>query len=151
MGKLILICLLLVSQNGIADSIERIRVFHNNVYPVQFDLRLSEKIVVNVHNMDSKKQSVLELNQLVKDRVRTNMALKNSQDEFSRAFSHLQNGDEWPKIYAKLEEGGVAVEKAVRYKIKKIPAIVFNDNSVVYGVTSMSQAISLFHGRGRVR
>ncbi len=46
------------------------------------------------------------------------------------------------------QEHGEAIEYAIRFRIKKLPAIVFNDKSVVYGVTSLQEAIRIFNNKG---
>ncbi len=101
--------------------------------------------------MDTKNNATAKLNKLMQQRH----ALKNRTDDYmvsySEAFDEVLNGPNWNGIYTDLELGSKAIEFAIRYQVIKTPAIVFNDSSVVYGVTSLKEAIQIYNNKGQLK
>ena len=145
-----LLCVLLVlgCQSVLANPISNIRVFHSDDVPVREDLKLPPSMVVHVYNMDTKNNATAKLNEMVKAKLGSNVGPSNYRDANQQAFSEVLNGPHWRSLYNEMEAGGEAIEYAIRFRIKKLPAIVFNDKSVVYGVTSLQEAIRIFNNKG---
>jgi len=149
MRLILLIASLLVSSFVHATAIENIKVFHTNDIQVIQDISLNGSQQLEVFNMDTKNNATAKLNRLMQQR---HARMKKTDDylvSYSEAFDEVLNGSNWAGIYTDLELGSKAIEFAMRYQVKKTPAIVFNDSSVVYGVTSLKEAIRIYN-KGRI-
>ena len=146
--KIFSMALLLVSSVSHAGTINSISIFHTNTVTVVQDISLDANQHIEVFNMDTKNNATARLNKLIKQRLSPHKISDNYVAAYSKAFYEVLNGDNWDVIYNGLEQGGKAIEFAIRYKVKKTPAIVFNDNSVIYGVTSLKEAIQIYHQNG---
>ena len=151
MKLIIITASLLVSSFANATAIENIKVFYTNDVPVTQDLPLNGNQQLEAFNMDTKNNATAKLNKLMQQRH----ALKNRTDDYmvsySEAFDEVLNGPNWNGIYTDLELGSKAIEFAIRYQVIKTPAIVFNDSSVVYGVTSLKEAIQIYNNKGQLK
>lgn len=145
-----LLCLLLVlgCQSAWASAISSIRVFHTNAVPVREDIDIPANTVVHVYNMDTTNNATAKLNEMVNARLGKNVGPSNFHEANRRAFSELQNSPDWHSLYEQMTLGGEAIEFAIRFRIQKLPAIVFNDRLVIYGVTSLQEAVSILRRRG---
>jgi len=148
---IILMTSLLVSSFVQASAIENIKVFHTNDVPVFQDLPLNGNQQLEVFNMDTKNNATAKLNKLMQQRH----ALKKKTDDYmvsySEAFDEVLNGPNWVGIYTGLELGSKAIEYAIRYQVIKTPAILFNDSSAIYGVTSLKEAVQIYNKKGRTQ
>jgi integrating conjugative element protein (TIGR03757 family) len=140
--------LLLVSQSALAERIVNVRVFVNDAISVENDLPPGTYIPVVVYNMDSMERSEKKLTALVKSKVPTGVKQKDIAIAYQEAFSEILNGPQWPEIYSEIERSSAPVEYAMRLKIKKLPAIVINDKSIIYGVYSVKEAVQIFRNTG---
>jgi protein-disulfide isomerase len=150
MRLILLTASLLVSSFVHATAIENIKVFHTNDIPVIQDISLNGIQQLEVFNMDTKDYATAKLNRLMQQ---LHARMKKTDDylvSYSEAFDEVLNGPSWDGIYTDLELGSKAIEFAIRYQVKKTPAIVFNDSSVVYGVTSLKEAIRIYNNKGRI-
>src|SRR5690606_12105372 len=140
--------LLMVSKVALAETIRSVHIFQNDSVSVVADFRVPSGIEVHVHNMDAKDNATARLNELVKAQLGSNIGPGNFKEANQQAFSKVLNGPEWHGLYQEMEIGGLAIESAIRYQIKKIPAIVFNGKGVIYGVTSLREAFQIYERRG---
>lgn len=145
------ICLFLVCKPSLSETIKNIRVFHNDTVVVEKDRVLANDVIVDVYNMDVKDNATKKLNLLVKSRVGNKATAENASKLYRSAFSEVLNGPQWQSLYNDMEVGGLAIESAIRFRIEKIPAIVINDHAVIYGVTSLGEAIRIFNEKGTDR
>ena len=97
--------------------------------------------------MDAKEHSEKKLTELVKSKVAESGKKESPKDAYMSAFSEIQNGPQWPALYQEIVASAEPEEKAVRYGIKKLPAVLFNDISIVYGVTSLKEAIQIYKNK----
>ena len=151
MKLIIITASLLISSFANATVIENIKVFYTNDVPVIRDLPLNGDQQLEAFNMDTKNNATAKLNKLMQQRH----ALKKRTDDYmvsySEAFDEVLNGPNWNGIYTDLELGSKAIEFAIRYQVIKTPAIVFNDSSVVYGVTSLKEAIQIYNNKRQLK
>ena len=146
--KLFGIALLLVSPINHAAEIKNIEIFYNDTNPVVLDAAVGRNKRISVFNMDLKNNATARLNRLLQQRVSSVQNISDPVITYSEAFDAVLNGKNWDGIYEELEQGSRAIEFAIRYKIKKIPAIVFNESAVIYGVTSVNEAIRIYKTKG---
>lgn len=145
---LLSIVLSLVSFRVYADAIETIKIFHNDEVKVTgSSLFVSNTVAIEIFNLDGLENTNRALNELVKSRVGA-VTAQTAKEKYQSAFSDVLNGPEWPGIYQQFSEGGRSIEFALRYQIKKLPAIVFNERDIVYGVTSLDQAVQIYRQHG---
>lgn len=140
--------LLLVSQSVMAERIANVRVFINDAIVVENDLPPGSYIPVVVYNMDTMERSEKKLTALVKSRVPADVKQKDIAIAYQQAFSEILNGPQWSEIYSEIERSSAPVEYAMRLKIKKLPAIVINDKAIIYGVSSLKEAVQIFRNTG---
>lgn len=140
----------LVSANCIADRVTKITVFQTDDTWVTNDLSIANRqIPIEVYSLDSIKKAERSIDREVQKRIPV-VALhgKTPLEKFQIGFQDLLNSPAWADINTQMAEGGDAIEYVSRYKVKKVPAIVFNDRSIVYGVRSLSQAMTIFNRQG---
>lgn len=147
MLKLMVVSVFLFCSTVSAGEIYSIRVFQNDAVQVQNDARLLPGVILLVHNMDAKEHSEKKLTELVKSKVAESGKKESPKDAYMSAFSEIQNGPQWPALYQEIVASAEPEEKAVRYGIKKLPAVLFNDISIVYGVTSLKEAIQIYKNK----
>lgn len=137
--------LLLVSTIVKGTTIESIKVFHTNDVHVLQDIAIDDGKRVEVFNMDTKDNATAKLNKLIQARHIHKQATADPLVSYSKSFDEVLNGPNWTGIYDDLERGSKAIEYAIRYKVKKTPAIIINDTSIIYGVTSMKEALHIYN------
>lgn len=140
--------LLLVSSSVLAEGIQSIRIFHNDAIGVVQDVRVPEGVVLYIHNLDAMEHSEKKLTAVVKNKVNSQEKKGAAKEAYMQAFSDVLNSDAWGNLYPEIVASTEPQEKAVRYGIKKIPAILFNEKSIIYGVTSMKEAIQIYNQNG---
>lgn len=142
--------LCLVSMHSLADRVSTITVFHSDKAPVLNDLSVLDKsIPIQVYKVDALNTA----NKMISDGVYKRVPKyprgdKTALENFQEGFSQLLNSEDWAAINAQMEKGAESAEYIARYKIKKVPAIIFNDKDIVYGVRSMAEAMKLFNRHG---
>ena len=148
--KVVVVAMLvsLVSLSLQVSAEETIRVFYNDANPVRFDVELPAHISVYGYNMDALEKSEDKMTKLITGRVGFSNR-STLEKRFAGEFSKFMNSDEFPAFYKELEQGAMNIGNAMRFQIKKLPAIVFNNESVIYGVRSLSQAITIFADKER--
>ncbi|MCG8612243.1 MAG: DUF1525 domain-containing protein [Pseudomonadales bacterium] len=144
---LLVVSVFLFCSTASAREVYSIRVFQNDAVQVQNDARLSPGVLILVHNMDAKEHSEKKLTKLVKSRVTASTKKASPIDAYMTAFNDIQNGPQWSSIYQEIVASTEPEEKAVRYGIKKLPAVLFNDKSIVYGVYSLKEAIQIYENK----
>jgi integrating conjugative element protein (TIGR03757 family) len=136
---------LLVSDVSLAGSdIHSVRIFHTGNQPVMGDIRLPETIPVIVYDMDTKARTETIVNSQVQAMLPRGLTASNYESANREAFNALLNSPQWRDINEQLEVGNVAIDAAVRFGIEKLPAIVFNNQQVVYGQRSLKAAIQAY-------
>lgn len=140
--------LALVCASASAEDIYSIRIFQNDAIQVRQDVRLPLGIPVIAHNLDAKEHSERKLTTLVKSKFEAVPKKSGVKETYISAFSDIQNGPQWNAIYQEIVASAEPEEKAVRYGIKKIPAIVINDKYILYGIHSLKEAIRVYAERG---
>ncbi len=147
--KLIVCMTLLISLSAHSsppsESINRISVYINDDYPVINDIDLPGTVELHVYDLDLKDKATATINRMVKSRVGNRATSQNAQKLYQDEFSRLLNSQQWHPLYSMLQQGGVAIENTVRYGIKKVPAVVINDSAVIYGESSLKEAIRIFN------
>lgn len=144
----VIVSLFIFSATVSAAEVFSIRIFQNDAIRVQQDIRLPSGVIVHVHNMDAKEHSEKKLTEMVKSKVGSGVKKEALKDAYMQAFSEVQNGPQWQSIYQDIVASAEPEEKAVRFGIKKLPAIMFNDKSIVYGVTSLNEAVRIYENKG---
>jgi len=115
--------LILVSHSVQAEPIKTIKVFHNDQALVTGSSMIQlGSVSIEVFNLDTLSNTDKHLNELVKSRV-GKVTPQTAKSTYQAAFSDVLNGPEWPGIYQQYTEGGKSIEFALRYRIKKLPAI----------------------------
>ncbi len=82
------------------------------------------KIPVYVHHVDAIEN--------FEQRLTEHITTKDKNKAIEQARNSL-NGNGFAKERAKLKNGVMSFEKAIRLNITKVPAVVFNDEQIVYG------------------
>jgi len=127
-----------------ADSIQTIRIFETNDQFVLQDKRLSDRVQIEVYDMDSKNRATKQLNQRMRALVPKKIQPSKVEKAYRDAFSQVLNSPHWPAINQEIQAGARAIEAAMRFGIEKLPAIVFNDRQVVYGERSLKAALAVY-------
>ncbi|QFT57051.1 DUF1525 domain-containing protein [Microbulbifer sp. THAF38] len=147
--KLLVPIVALACASASAEDIYSIRIFQNDAIQVQQDIRLPLRTPVITHNLDAKEHSERKLKTLVKSKVDEVPKRGSVKEAYLSAFSDIQNGPQWNAIYQEIVASTEPEERAVRYGIKKIPAIVINDKYILYGIHSLEEAIRVYAERGK--
>lgn len=98
---------------------------------------------VSLHNLALKNLATQKLNQLAVQFLEKNTDISLSSN-YQMAFNKLTKTHHWKSLYKDFEKSGLGVSKAVRLNVQKVPAIVINDNYVVYGTYDVNKAVSLY-------
>lgn len=146
--KLLFPVVALTCSSAYAEDIYSIRIFQTDAIQVQQDVRLPLGIPVITHNLDAKEHAERKLTTLVKSKVDVAPRKSSVKEAYMSAFSDIQNGPQWNAIYKEIVASAEPEEKAVRYGIKKIPAIVINESYILYGIHSLNEAIRVYAERG---
>lgn len=145
MKLIITTSLLLVSSLINATPIDNIKVFYTDKVHVIQDVPLNGNQNVEMFNMDDKNNSSVKLNTMMRNKVQSKTNIQNYEIAYMEAFDEIQNGPNWDEIYFGLEKGSLAIVTAMQLKIQKTPAIVINETSVIYGVTSLKEAVRIYN------
>lgn len=140
--------LLLVSHSVLASEVNSVHIFHNDDNPVKIDRNLHYTVELTVHNMDTKAKTDKKLNEIVTARLKPGYE-NNLKDSYGTAFSEVLNGPEWGGIYTGLGQYAKATEHAIRYRIKKLPAIMINGKSIIYGISSLREGLEIYDRKAR--
>ena len=140
-----LIASLLVSSLAQATPIHNIKIFYTDMVHVTQDGPLNGSQDIEMFNMDAKNNSSLKLNRMMRTKVQSKTNITNYEVAYMEAFDEVQNGPNWDEIYFGLEKGSLAIVTAMQLKIQKTPAIVINETSVIYGVTSLKEAVRIYN------
>jgi integrating conjugative element protein (TIGR03757 family) len=126
-------------------AVSEIKIFQNDANPVKSDFRLPPNIRFEVYNMDDVKRAQDKLTRLVRQRVSPSAAKVNVEEAHRDAFFELMNSPEWKTIHAEIGASTAGAENALRYDVKKLPAVIFNDRFVLYGVNSLGEAMRFYN------
>lgn len=142
--------LFLVSATCLADRVEKISIFQTDNTYVTRDLSIVNKhIPIDIYSLDSIKKAEKAIDREVQKRIPVVAKYgKTPLEKFQIGFSDLLNSPDWAPILSMMDDGGDSIEFVARYKIEKVPAIVFNDSSIVYGVRSLSEAMRIYNQHG---
>ncbi len=132
-----------------------VQVFYDNEFPLTTlladidQLEALEQASVLTYNIDAKNNATQAINRWVNQWLQKqpqwppNTAI---ESRYREGFSALINNQtQWLPIYKTLEQGGQTLSKVLHYKIKKVPAFVFNERAIVYGVNSLTDALTKYH------
>jgi integrating conjugative element protein (TIGR03757 family) len=108
------------------------------------DVNLHSTTSVVVYDMDIKGRAEASVNSQVQTRLPRGLNAGNYEAANREAFNALLNSAQWREINEQLEAGNRAIDAAVRFGIEKLPAIVFNDQQVIYGQRSLKAAINTY-------
>lgn len=139
---------LLIANAATAKEVREVRIFQNDATLVRLDTHFEDGVPITVHNMDDRVRAKKRLNDMVSKRVGTVRKKEHVEDAYRQAFSEILNGPEWTALKADIQTSLIPVSNAMKYRIKKLPAIVFNDGSVVYGVQSLKEAAQIYERSG---
>lgn len=127
-----------------ADSVQTIRIFETNDLFVLQDERLSDRVQIEVYDMDAKNRATKQINLRMRALVPAKIEPNKVEKTYRDAFSQVLNSAHWPAINQEMQTGSRAIEAAMRFGIDKLPAIVFNDRQVVYGERSLKAALAVY-------
>ncbi len=127
-----------------ADSVQTIRIFETNDLFVLQDERLSDRVQIEVYDMDAKNRATKQINLRMRALVPATIEPNKVEKTYRDAFSQVLNSAHWPAINQEMQTGSRAIEAAMRFGIDKLPAIVFNDRQVVYGERSLKAALAVY-------
>ena len=139
--------LILLLSLPVNAAVENIMIFQNDTSMVLGDIRLPPSTVVKVYNMDDVARAQDRLAEIVSRRVSPSAVKVNPEEAHREAFQQILNSPEWDKIHADIGASTEGAEKAMRYDVKKLPAVLFNERFVVYGVSSLREAMAIFTQR----
>tara|TARA_R110001592_G_scaffold316364_1_gene592808 strand:+ start:44770 stop:45210 length:441 start_codon:yes stop_codon:yes gene_type:complete len=140
MKALFSIILILVSHYSFGTTVT---IFTNDAHPVQIDIELASDVVFPIDNLDSMAHAKLALNEAVTKRVQLEPDAP-APERYKKAFMSLLNSNEWASHETALETGSNILLKAVKMRVQKVPAIVFDGKYVIYGVTSLKEAVDIY-------
>lgn len=136
-----LVMLTLVSLDGLAGTVA---IYTNDANPVHLDIDLPGDIVLPIQNLDSITHAKAALNTAISELVKLEPPGP-APKRYKNAFLQLLNSPAWRNHEEALEKGNGIIIKAVQQRIDKIPAIVFDGKYVVYGVTTLKEAIEIYN------
>ena len=141
---LIATAILLVSLPVSASALS-VHVFKADDAPVYMEKRVPAGMEITVYSLDAMKKADAELGRILNTETKKaeyrGMTAKN---RYTRAFNKLLNSSEWNKHLKRYKEASEPVEKALRYGVKKLPAYVFDNEYIVYGVPSFREALTIY-------
>lgn len=143
------LCLSCITQ---AKDIDKVVLFTDNATDITMSVALFDANIVTEYNLDLFQDSDDTLNRLVhakaKDMTTPNMYAQMRQqglmELYHEAFQRVQKEPEFSKVMTQLRHGATAMMMMVQYDIQALPAIVINDEAVLYGVTNVDQAIAQY-------
>ncbi len=135
-----LLCATAYAEKGI-----EIVVFTNNSTTVDFDTDIDSVIVFNLDAKDAINDT---LTNKIHERVKKNHPgeVTNMTEVYREEFQEFMATSEWSGIQEAYRVAGSGLAKAAKLNVEKIPAIVFNNQHVIYGVTSLKEAINIYKG-----
>lgn len=136
--------LMLIHNNSFSKPVETVRIFYSDTDRILVDFRLPENANIHYYSMDSKNNATQKINSIVNENVRSRVDIGNIEDSYRAAFNELLNSSLWKDIILELQVGAISIDAALRFKILKLPALVINDEAVVYGVRSLEEGIRLY-------
>ncbi|POP51555.1 DUF1525 domain-containing protein [Zhongshania marina] len=140
MRIVLLLMISLVSLDGVAGSVA---IYTNDANPVQLDIDLPGDIVLPIQNLDAITHAKAELNTAVSELVKREPPGP-APKRYKKAFFELLNSPAWRSHEEALEKGNGIIINAVQQRVEKIPAIIFDGKYVVYGVTSLKEAVGIY-------
>lgn len=147
MKPILTIAVFLMSNALFADEIESVMIFHSDNVVVHIDTDEIPGSEIRMFNLDAVSHSERRLTGIVKDKVDKRGIKGSVEAAYRDAFDEVLNSPQWKAIYAEIESSTNVLEQAIVYRVAKIPAIVFNNRYVVYGVASLKEAMRLFNAR----
>lgn len=143
------LCLSCVVQ---AKNIEKVVVFTDNTTDFTMSVALFDSNVVTEYNLDMFQDADDTLNRLVQAKAKSmttpshyaRMRQEGLMDLYQKAFFEVQKSSEFEQTVTQLRHGATAMMMMVQYDIQALPAIVINDDAVLYGVTNVDQAIAQY-------
>lgn len=107
-------------------------VFHASDRPV--NTSTAERVTVRVHEVDLKERVEAQLSQ----------GLPADSDRALDVARQRLSGDSGAQLIERLKDGADALIEAHRLGVEKVPAIVIDGTYVVYGETSVQEALVRF-------
>lgn len=143
MTKIIGAFVLLLSSLAHSRDFYTVLIFESDTHQVVKDASLPSGSRLEVYNLDALERSQQMLNQLVGEQVDPEKSRRDPEAAYQDAFFELLNSSKWSEISNQIDKSTAGLERAVRYQVKKVPAIIFDHRYVIYGVSSLSEAISI--------
>tara|TARA_R110002167_G_scaffold204404_11_gene408603 strand:+ start:18869 stop:19321 length:453 start_codon:yes stop_codon:yes gene_type:complete len=137
----LLFCLVSLNSWGAPLSI---LVFKSEAAPAYVGKIAPPGTEITVYDMDAKARADRRLNLRVSEIVQSHYKHLPAKDGYTRAFSDLLNSAEWYDFNQALQVATEPVDKAMRHRIKKLPAYVFDHEYIIYGVPSLQKAMALY-------
>lgn len=136
--------LVLVSLNAKASTLS-VNVFTADDAPVVLNRVVPLGMEITIYQVDAVEKVDKQLNTRIAAEVsRPAYRGMAAPEAHKKAFSALLNSPEWDDYYRRYGDASEAIEKAIRYRISKLPAYVFENEFVVYGVASFEEALSIY-------
>lgn len=131
---LILISIIaLVSTNAIAESPLKIHVFHDSNSTITHTQTLKGNAVVSVYDLSEATR--------LEDEISFNLS-SDPEKAQQQAMARLKKGGK--ALENRIIQSHMPAMKALELGLKKLPAIVFNDEAVIYGETNVLAAYNKY-------
>ena len=132
-----------------AKNIEKVVVFTDNTTDITMSVAMFDSNVVIEYNLDQFQDADDTLNRLVQRQAKTittpNHYARMRQNAlmalYQEAFQQVQKQPEFGPTISQLRRGATAMMMMVQYGIQALPAIVINDEAVLYGYQNVDKAI----------
>ena len=139
--------LCMISHISVA-SIPEIEIFKTDTTSFVNDLDENIGITLTVFNLDDLTRAEQRLTLAVRKKLPNNVKASNVTAAYRNAFSEILNSTDWAIVNSDLRASTEPLEMAMRLTIKKVPAIVLNDKYIIYGVSSLKDAIEIYDRNG---
>lgn len=153
MIKIVVMLVCLFSSS--AKALESIMFFHDSSEQAKKalldyqQLFPTKDIKFESYNVQSSRDLEFKLNQIVDSAVKKRRDYKtrnfNLQKAYQEEFMRLINNEKvWRPLYDQLGIASITQGKALQLQIQKIPAFVFDGKKIVYGITSLKEAVKIY-------
>ena len=142
-------CVLMFCGSIWASEVENVKVFYDKENIVINDLQAEYEVEWLDVSLFSEASELLSF--LVNKRINENDSFTGIdvsdrteiENAYRMMFSEVLNGPEWMPIYKQYQQGAEISGEIVKYQITKVPAILINEKYLIYGVTSLSEALKI--------
>ncbi len=136
----------------VAQNVNKVLVFTNHNQTIIAPKSLYDKGIITIHNVDEFVDAETSLNTLLEAQAKklttpniyANMNEKQLMDLYQKAYHKAAKRPQYAQIITQLETSSLGLVQLQAYDIKALPAIVVNDQVVIYGYSNIGDALDLF-------